>query len=157
MHSRSKKKSTIIKNHCRQTGGGGPCEVLNEIEERIAQSISKTAISGLEMEESQTLEIDFPEWDLASEAAPTAVPEIEQPQGTVEGVSVNIKVKHNLKKRKNKKNTEKISMEKLCKQKILIKKKYYAMKIKLLNKQVNAIQQISNNLAELKSYLCNKN
>jgi hypothetical protein len=33
-------------------------------------------------------------------------------------------------------------MEKLCKQKILIKKKYYAMKIKLLNKQVNAIQQI---------------
>jgi hypothetical protein len=41
---------------------------------------------------SQTLEIDFPEWDLASEAAPAAVPEIEQPQGTVEAVSVNIKV-----------------------------------------------------------------
>jgi hypothetical protein len=127
--------------------------VLNEIEERIAQSISKTAISELEIEESQTLEIDFPEWDFVSEAAPTAVPEIEQPQGTVEAVSVNIKVKNNLKKRKNKKNTEKISMEKLCKQKILIKKKYYAMIIKLLNKQVDAIQQISNNLAELKSYI----
>jgi hypothetical protein len=89
MHSRSKKKSAIIKNHCKQTGGGGPCEVLNEIEERIAQSISKTAISGLEIEVTDT---DFPEWDLASEAAPAAVPEIEQPQGTVEAVSVNIKV-----------------------------------------------------------------
>jgi hypothetical protein len=54
MHSRSKKKSAIIKNHCKQTGGGGPCEVLNEIEERIAQSISKTAISGLEIEVTDT-------------------------------------------------------------------------------------------------------
>jgi hypothetical protein len=30
--------------------------VLNEIEERIVQSVSKTGISGLEIEESQTLD-----------------------------------------------------------------------------------------------------
>jgi hypothetical protein len=38
----------------------------------------------------------FPEWDHVSETVPTAVPEIEQPQGTVEA----IKVKNKLKKRK---------------------------------------------------------
>jgi hypothetical protein len=40
---------------------------------------------------------------LAWKAVPTAVPETEQPQGTVE----EIKVKNKLKKRKNKKNTKK--------------------------------------------------
>ncbi|XP_050066120.1 uncharacterized protein LOC126555368 [Aphis gossypii] len=167
----AKSKASAIKRHGNGTGGGPPCNItMSEVQLNAIAQISDVAVTGHtdssesaveiiydhdhQLEDSQNIDQEIIEINLDNELMYEVLDSSPKPVNTaiIPPPLVSINQKQNLKKNSKSKqldehNSAANKLANIAEQKLELKKEYYAKKLKLMDEQTIAVNNLNNVLS----------